>query len=70
MDARLQTQSVQEMVDYGRASMVRQQVTHIIEAVLHTASIKRGLEKSTHIYVQAIPSAHCKAVSYGAGIQQ
>ena len=42
MDAGLQTESIPEMVDYGRASMVRQQVSYKLIALLPTASIKLG----------------------------
>ena len=45
MDAGLQTESIPKMVDYGRASMVRQQVSHKIRAFLPTQSIRRGLKK-------------------------
>ena len=54
MDARLQTESIPEVVDYGRASMVRQQVSHKINVFLPSAGIKHGLKKVNSFHGQSI----------------
>lgn len=70
MDAGLQTESIPEMVDYGRASMVRQQVIHKIKAFLPTPGIKHGLETVSSLHGQSLYTACSNDLSYGAGIQQ